>query len=105
MALSYAQIHTQQSHCSLSEDLYSKDTHFLLEFIQNADDNTYNPGVVPNATFVLNKRSKTIRCNERGFLEPDVRAICSVGKSTKKNKVGYIGASPIFIGRVIHRAN
>ena len=25
----------------LSRDLYSKDTHFVLELIQNADDNTY----------------------------------------------------------------
>ena len=27
----------------LSRDLYSKDTHFVLELIQNADDNDYPP--------------------------------------------------------------
>ena len=26
----------------LSKDLYSKDTHFVLELIQNADDNNYS---------------------------------------------------------------
>jgi len=26
----------------LSSDLYSKDTHFVLELIQNADDNSYD---------------------------------------------------------------
>lgn len=30
----------------LSRDLYSKDTHFVLELIQNADDNDYPPEVL-----------------------------------------------------------
>src|SRR4051794_30030550 len=37
----------------LSEDLYSSETHFVLELIQNADDNTYPDGVVPTITFRL----------------------------------------------------
>ena len=78
---------------SLSEDLYAKDTHFLLEFIQNADDNTYDENVSPLAAFSLDSdhRRLTIHCNEHGFSAQDIEAICSVGKSTKKNKVGYIG--------------
>ena len=30
----------------LSKDLYSKDTHFVLELVQNADDNAYPPDML-----------------------------------------------------------
>jgi len=30
----------------LSKDLYSKDTHFVLELVQNADDNAYSPDML-----------------------------------------------------------
>jgi len=30
----------------LSKDLYSKDTHFVLELVQNADDNAYLPDML-----------------------------------------------------------
>jgi len=30
----------------LSKDLYSKDTHFVLELVQNADDNPYTPDML-----------------------------------------------------------
>ena len=30
----------------LSTDLYSKDTHFVLELVQNADDNAYSPDML-----------------------------------------------------------
>ena len=78
---------------SLSEELYTKDLHFVLEFIQNADDNSYAPGVSPTLEFKLEGRLITIRCNETGFTPDNVQAICSVGKSTKKNLEGYIGMS------------
>jgi hypothetical protein len=29
--------------------------------------------------------------NEKGFAENNVRALCDVARSTKANKVGYIG--------------
>ena len=77
----------------MSEDLYAKDTHFVLEFIQNADDNSYAPE--DSACVELSLDSATRRlmiiCNEQGFSAENIEAICSVGKSTKKNKVGYIG--------------
>lgn len=78
---------------SLSDELYSKDTHFILEFIQNADDNSYVDGVCPTLQIKMNTRERTIEisCNERGFNESNVRAICSVGKSTKARQQGYIG--------------
>ena len=35
----------------LAEDLYSKQTHFVLELIQNADDNVYSEEVPPLLSF------------------------------------------------------
>ncbi|ETV63721.1 hypothetical protein H257_19347, partial [Aphanomyces astaci] len=36
----------------LSAELYSTSTHFVLELLQNADDNAYAPHVAPCAEFV-----------------------------------------------------
>ncbi|XP_026170473.1 protein NO VEIN isoform X2 [Mastacembelus armatus] len=81
----------------LSTELYSKDTHFVLELIQNADDNSYpEAGVVPALAFVVEKDCITILNNETGFQERNIRAICDVGCSTKgKHKYGYIGQKGI----------
>ncbi|KZP08811.1 hypothetical protein FIBSPDRAFT_900968 [Athelia psychrophila] len=79
-----------------SDELYSKSTHFLLELIQNADDNTYAPSVLPELCLTLVRDSNGdaimgVQCNEVGFRAEDVVAICKVGASTKKNVEGYIG--------------
>ena len=81
----------------LSEELYSKDTHFVLELVQNADDNTYPSNqVIPTLKFVLSKDCITVLNNETGFLENNIRAICDVGKSTKdRSRSGYIGQKGI----------
>ncbi|XP_034415421.1 protein NO VEIN isoform X2 [Cyclopterus lumpus] len=82
----------------LSTELYSKDTHFVLELIQNADDNSYpsEVGVVPALAFVVERDSITVLNNETGFQEKNIRAICDVGRSTKgKHKYGYIGQKGI----------
>uniref|UniRef100_A0A3Q3EGQ4 Wu:fj29h11 n=1 Tax=Kryptolebias marmoratus TaxID=37003 RepID=A0A3Q3EGQ4_KRYMA len=82
----------------LSTELYSKDTHFVLELIQNADDNSYpsEAGVVPALAFVMEKDCITVLNNEIGFQEKNIRAICDVGCSTKgKHKYGYIGQKGI----------
>ncbi|XP_040922726.1 protein NO VEIN isoform X2 [Toxotes jaculatrix] len=82
----------------LSTELYSKDTHFVLELIQNADDNSYpsEAGVVPTLAFVVEKDCITVLNNEIGFQEENIRAICDVGNSTKgKRKYGYIGQKGI----------
>ena len=65
----------------------------MLEFIQNADDNTYASGVTPTLEIQLMEHARMIeiRCNEVGFTPENVTAICSVGKSTKKLHEGYIG--------------
>jgi len=48
----------------LSQDLYSKDVHFVLELVQNADDNVYDEGVCPALEFILNADGITILNNE-----------------------------------------
>jgi len=87
----------------LSLELYSKDTHFVLELIQNADDNSYHPVLlsgkskeVPSLKFIVTATSVTILNNEIGFSESNIRAICDVGQSTKGvHRSGYIGQKGI----------
>jgi len=91
----------------VSKDVYSDDTHFFYELIQNAQDNSYEKGIVPNLKFILldydpTNSEGTSGClcvvnNEVGFLEENIRSICSVGKSTKKKKKieGFIGEKGI----------
>lgn len=79
----------------LSQDLYSTDTHFILELIQNADDNGYGPGVVPEVAIRLSPTRLQVANNELGFTESNVRALCSVGESTKAKKSGFIGEKGI----------
>lgn len=82
----------------LSTELYSKDTHFVLELIQNADDNNYAPenGIVPALAFVVERDCISVLNNETGFQEKNIKAICDVGRSTKgKHKYGYIGQKGI----------
>ncbi|XP_066335490.1 uncharacterized protein [Miscanthus floridulus] len=90
----------------LSQELYSKDVHFLMELIQNAEDNDYPSGVLPALEFVIT--SKDITCsgatatllvfnNENGFTPANIESISRIGKSTKKSNrgSGYIGEKGI----------
>ncbi|XP_051888907.1 uncharacterized protein wu:fj29h11 isoform X2 [Pristis pectinata] len=83
----------------LSTELYSKDTHFVLELIQNADDNSYPPfddDTTPSLLFMVERDCIILLNNECGFEEKNIRAICDVGCSTKgKHKYGYIGQKGI----------
>ena len=67
---------------SLAEQLYEGSTHFLLELIQNADDNLYD---VPTPTLNLIYENDGLRldCNENGFTAKNVEALCAIGRSTK----------------------
>jgi hypothetical protein len=62
--------------------LYNKSTHFILELLQNADDNQYD-GVVPRLCITYKPGSLRIDCNEVGFSDRNVEAICAIGGSTK----------------------
>ncbi len=89
----------------LSEGLYSKDTHFIFELIQNTEDNTYHEGVEPSLSFCLVRYDPTntqessgaliIQNNEVGFSADNVDAICAIGKTTKSKIRGYIGEKGI----------
>ncbi|KAI3935471.1 hypothetical protein MKW98_027611, partial [Papaver atlanticum] len=80
----------------LSQELYSQDSHFLLELVQNADDNVYSESVEPTLVFILQATVIVVLNNERGFSAPNIRALCDVGNSTKKGaSAGYIGQKGI----------
>ncbi|XP_024442241.2 uncharacterized protein LOC7454749 [Populus trichocarpa] len=90
----------------LSAELYAKDVHFLMELIQNAEDNEYLERVDPSLEFVITSRDITntgapatllIFNNEKGFSAKNIESICNVGNSTKKGnrKRGYIGEKGI----------
>ena len=44
----------------LSQDLYSKDVHFVLELVQNADDNAYEADVWPAVKFILQAQASPL---------------------------------------------
>ncbi|OMO71017.1 Leucine-rich repeat, typical subtype [Corchorus capsularis] len=81
-------------HC-LSQELYSQDSHFLLELVQNADDNVYAENVEPTLIFILQERGVIVLNNEQGFSAQNIRALCDIGSSTKKGYAGYIGKKGI----------
>jgi hypothetical protein len=72
----------------LSSQLYEKSTHFLLELVQNADDNTYTCEH-PTLSFTYHPGSLRIDCNEVGFTPENVEAICAVNQSTKTGQTSY----------------
>ena len=76
----------------LSKDLYSNQGHFVLELIQNADDNQYPSDCMPTLRFVISAQRILVCNNEIGFQPNHVDAICNIGKSTKgMHKQGYAG--------------
>jgi hypothetical protein len=82
---------------SLSHDLYQTSTHFLLELIQNADDNSYT-AETPTLSISYSSRKVRIDCNERGFAKQNVEAICRICKSTKSGRsksAGFVGEKGI----------
>ncbi|XP_016651084.1 PREDICTED: uncharacterized protein LOC103338121 [Prunus mume] len=91
---------------NLSAELYAKDVHFLMELIQNAEDNEYVEGVDPSLEFVITSRDITatgapatllVFNNEKGFSPENIESICGIGRSTKKGNRnrGYIGEKGI----------
>ncbi|KAL9303441.1 hypothetical protein ACSQ67_020704 [Phaseolus vulgaris] len=91
---------------NLSVELYTKDVHFLMELIQNAEDNLYSKGVKPSLEFIITSKDITatgapatllIFNNEKGFSRKNIESVCSVGRSTKKGNrsSGYIGEKGI----------
>ncbi|CAF3572254.1 unnamed protein product, partial [Rotaria sp. Silwood2] len=69
----------------LSNDLYSEQGHFVLELIQNADDNQYLSNRIPTLRFILSSERILVCNNETGF-QP-------MPKILKENKKLYLEAN------------
>lgn len=99
----YPRVSLANSIKTLADDLYAKDTHFIFELIQNAEDNDYDPNKKPTLQFKLCQQQLNgrfgpvliVHNNEVGFQEQHVQALCRVGDSTKKKAQGYIGEKGI----------
>lgn len=79
----------------LSVNLYKKEFHFIMELIQNAEDNDYKIDTEPFLRFILDSDKLIVQNNEIGFNEENVRALCDIKKSTKKKVDGYVGEKGI----------
>ncbi|KIW89714.1 uncharacterized protein Z519_09870 [Cladophialophora bantiana CBS 173.52] len=66
----------------VATQLYRESTHFLLEILQNADDNNYEHPT-PTLKLTCTEDSFRIDSNEVGFTDKDVTAVCSAGASNK----------------------
>ncbi|KAK1761584.1 hypothetical protein QBC47DRAFT_409582 [Echria macrotheca] len=84
---------------TLAKELYTKDVRFIFELLQNADDNDFEyaklKGHKPYVIFRIYHDQIVVDCNEDGFKEENLRAICDVGKSSKVGQQGYIGEKGI----------
>jgi len=78
----------------LAEHINAKEFHFIMELLQNAEDNDYSTKS-PVIKFILKDDRLIVQNNEVGFYEQNIRAICDVGASTKKKSEGYIGEKGI----------
>ncbi len=67
---------------------FPKRGHFLMEFIQNADDCESE-----TLKIVINDKDAKVYNSGKPFLERDVKSICQVGKSSKtpEDYIGYLG--------------
>lgn len=82
----------------LANEQYSQRDHFLLELLQNADDNSYAPGTTPTLSITLQEDRCIFECNEKGFTAENVFAICYAAASTKardKSARTFIGEKGI----------
>lgn len=71
---------------TLLANLYSTRTHFLFELLQNAED--------ANATrivFRLTPKHLEVRHNGTPFTPTDVHSICSIARTSKREKLNSIG--------------
>lgn len=89
----------------LSGELYSSDVHFVMELLQNADDNDYLPSQTPTIKVKLYQQEVFVLNNEIGFTESNISAICNIGSSTKAGKMGYIGQKGIGFKSVFSVSN
>ncbi|KAF5589156.1 ATPase-like ATP-binding domain-containing protein [Fusarium pseudocircinatum] len=83
----------------LAKQIYTCGARFVFELLQNAEDNIFEKSrkaeALPFVSFKIYPNKIIVECNEDGFEEPHLQAICAVGRSTKSASHGYIGAKGI----------
>ncbi|KAF5654792.1 hypothetical protein F25303_1136 [Fusarium sp. NRRL 25303] len=83
----------------LARNIYGSGARFVFELLQNAEDNSFlkadDKNEPPFISFQIHPKHIVVECNEDGFTSLDLKAICSVGESTKTAKHGYVGAKGI----------
>ncbi|KAI1421444.1 hypothetical protein F5Y12DRAFT_767727 [Xylaria sp. FL1777] len=94
---------------TLATNLYTSKARFIFELLQNADDNTYSraleSGDIPYLSFRVHPSCIVVECNEDGFTDKNLAAICSIGKSSKVGAQGYIGEKGIGFKSVFMAAS
>ena len=79
-----------------------------MEMIQNADDNQYAQDTIPTISIKVFPKYVKIECNEAGFTEENIQALCRTGRSSKKPGQGYTGEKGIgfkSVFKLAHRAH
>lgn len=66
-----------------------------MEVIQNADDNCYLASAAPTLCITISPQLVKIECNETGFTEANIQALCRTGRSSKPAGQGYTGEKGI----------
>lgn len=82
---------------AIARELYTSESRFVYELIQNAEDNSYNcaQNDDPFISFTVTPDEIIVENNETGFTREDVCSICKVGDSTKTNRTGAIGENGV----------
>jgi hypothetical protein len=70
----------------VTESVYSEETHYVLELIQNAEDEG-----AKGITFTITNDLIIVENDGKPFSADDVFSICSAGQSRKENKIGFFG--------------
>ncbi|KAI1353752.1 hypothetical protein F5Y01DRAFT_50390 [Xylaria sp. FL0043] len=84
---------------TLAKNLYTSSARFVFELLQNAEDNKFTRaearGELPYISFQILTDKIILECNEDGFTPKNLRAICTVGASSKVGVQPYIGEKGI----------
>ncbi|KAF4973514.1 hypothetical protein FSARC_211 [Fusarium sarcochroum] len=81
---------------ALAKSLYSSNAQFIFELLQNAEDNEFRHAQQPAyVSFHMCRDKLVVECNEDGFTEENLRAICDIGRSSKQGAQGFIGEKGI----------
>ncbi|KAK6840834.1 hypothetical protein PG987_001694 [Apiospora arundinis] len=84
---------------TLAQNLYTSKARFVFELLQNAEDNHYEEarkrGQAPCVSFHVYPHKIVQECNEDGFTDANLKAICAVGQSSKHGGQGYVGEKGI----------